>query len=162
MRKVFFVLIFFNPLFYLECSMCVSMGRLIRQFWKPTYQLKPNLIWVVCLVCKSTFAKNYWLTSDQSSVVIDTLFCKQFICRSGGVVQWTSHPPKKQKIRVRFPTGFKVFMENISILLCILDLIMHCLCVKMRNKPWRRGAVDIASTSGMRRPRFESHQGIRF
>jgi hypothetical protein len=27
---------------------------------------------------------------------------------------------------------------------------------------WRRGAVDIASTSGTRRPGFESLQGIRF
>jgi hypothetical protein len=28
--------------------------------------------------------------------------------------------------------------------------------------PWRRGAVDIASASRMRRPGFESRQGIRF
>jgi hypothetical protein len=27
--------------------------------------------------------------------------------------------------------------------------------------PWRRGAVDIASASGTRRPGFESRQGIR-
>jgi hypothetical protein len=29
-------------------------------------------------------------------------------------------------------------------------------------RPWRRGAVDIASASGTRRPGFESRQGIRF
>jgi hypothetical protein len=28
--------------------------------------------------------------------------------------------------------------------------------------PWRRGAVDIASASGTRRPGFESRQSIRF
>jgi hypothetical protein len=28
--------------------------------------------------------------------------------------------------------------------------------------PWQRGAVDIASASGTRRPGFESRQGIRF
>jgi hypothetical protein len=28
--------------------------------------------------------------------------------------------------------------------------------------PWRRGAVDIATASGTRRPGFESRQGIRF
>jgi hypothetical protein len=30
------------------------------------------------------------------------------------------------------------------------------------RSPWRRGAMDIASASGMRRPGFESRQGIRF
>jgi hypothetical protein len=43
-------------------------------------------------------------------------------------------------------------MENTGI--CIYVFYFHL--------PWRRGAVDIASTSGMRRPEFESHQGIRF
>jgi hypothetical protein len=28
--------------------------------------------------------------------------------------------------------------------------------------PWRRGAVDIASASGTRRPGYESRKGIRF
>jgi hypothetical protein len=32
----------------------------------------------------------------------------------------------------------------------------------MSLMPWRRGAVDIASASGTRRPMFESRQGIRF
>jgi hypothetical protein len=34
--------------------------------------------------------------------------------------------------------------------------------IKFETKPWRRGAVDIASASGTRRPGFESRQGIRF
>jgi hypothetical protein len=33
---------------------------------------------------------------------------------------------------------------------------------KKKYLPWRRGAVDIESATGTRRPGFKSHQGIRF
>jgi hypothetical protein len=45
-------------------------------------------------------------------------------------------------------------------------LFFVILCAVLLNLsvylPWRRGAVNIASASGTRRPGFESHQGIRF
>jgi hypothetical protein len=34
--------------------------------------------------------------------------------------------------------------------------------IQICTKPWRRGAMDIASASGTKRPGFESHQDIRF
>jgi hypothetical protein len=43
----------------------------------------------------------------------------------GGVAQWTSHPPHAQKIRVRIPQGYKVFMESIAILLRIMIFFFH-------------------------------------
>jgi hypothetical protein len=33
---------------------------------------------------------------------------------------------------------------------------------RLNDMPWRRGAVDIASASGTRRPGFKSRQGMRF
>jgi hypothetical protein len=35
----------------------------------------------------------------------------------GGAAQWTSHPTQEQKTRVRIPPGYKVFRENIAMLL---------------------------------------------
>jgi hypothetical protein len=40
------------------------------------------------------------------------------------------------------------------------DIGSRYIC-KLLLVPWRRGAVDIASASGTRRPVFESRQGIR-
>jgi hypothetical protein len=53
----------------------------------------------------------------------------------GGVAQWTSHPPKEQKTRVRIPPGYKVFKENIAMLLCIImDLICIFCVLTTRNQ----------------------------
>jgi hypothetical protein len=38
----------------------------------------------------------------------------------------------------------------------------HQLVKRIQDMPWRRGAVDIPTASGARRPGFESRQGIRF
>jgi hypothetical protein len=37
-------------------------------------------------------------------------------------VQSKYHPPQEQKTRFRIAPGFKVFRENIAMLLCIFDL----------------------------------------
>jgi hypothetical protein len=40
-------------------------------------------------------------------------------------------PPQEQETRVRIPPGYKVFRENIAMLLCKIDLdSKHCLCVE--------------------------------
>jgi hypothetical protein len=36
--------------------------------------------------------------------------------KSGGVAQWTSHPPQDPKTRVQIPPGYKVFREFIALL----------------------------------------------
>jgi hypothetical protein len=36
-----------------------------------------------------------------------------------GQVKWTSHLPHEQKTRVRIRPGYKVFKENIAMLLCL-------------------------------------------
>jgi hypothetical protein len=47
------------------------------------------------------------------------------------VEHWTSHPPQEQKTRVRIPSGYKVFGENI----CsnVVDFI-SIVCDYLRNK----------------------------
>jgi hypothetical protein len=44
------------------------------------------------------------------------------LARLGDVAQWASHPPHEPKTRVRIPPGYAVFMENMAMLLCIVDL----------------------------------------
>jgi hypothetical protein len=51
------------------------------------------------------------------------------------VEQWTSHPPKEQKTRVRIPPGVKDFRENIAVLLLgSFDLTCIVCVLKKRNK----------------------------
>jgi hypothetical protein len=45
----------------------------------------------------------------------------------GGVAQWTSHPPRDQKTRVRISPERKISSENMAIL-CTIDLIWIVLC----------------------------------
>jgi hypothetical protein len=44
----------------------------------------------------------------------------------------------------------------------LVTLPSYKIMAKICNLPWWRGAVDIASASGTRRPGFQSRQGIRF
>jgi hypothetical protein len=50
------------------------------------------------------------------------------------VTQWTSHPPQEPKTRVRIPPGYKVFMENVGMLLSIIDFICIVCVLEKRNK----------------------------
>jgi hypothetical protein len=58
---------------------------------------------------------------------------KGFNKSPGGVAQWISHPPQVQKTRVRIPPGYKVFRENIAVLLFIIDAICLVCVLKKRN-----------------------------
>jgi hypothetical protein len=60
------------------------------------------------------------------------LFLKlKFHALDGGMAQWTSLPPQEEMARVRIPPGYKVFKENITMLMCIVNFCsMHCLCVE--------------------------------
>jgi hypothetical protein len=41
----------------------------------------------------------------------------------GGVAQWASYLPLEKKTRVRMPPGYKVFRENMVMMLCVTCLI---------------------------------------
>jgi hypothetical protein len=52
----------------------------------------------------------------------------------GGVVQWASQKPRRQQTRVRIPPGYKVFRENMAMLLCVFDLLCIVCVLKNINK----------------------------
>jgi hypothetical protein len=52
----------------------------------------------------------------------------------GGVSQWTSYQPQKQKTRVRIPLGYKGFRENIAMQVCVIDLKCIACFVNLRKK----------------------------
>jgi hypothetical protein len=52
----------------------------------------------------------------------------------GGMAQGTSHQPQRQQTRFRIPPGYKVFRENIAMLLCFFDLACTVCVLKTEIK----------------------------
>jgi hypothetical protein len=72
---------------------------------------------------------------------------------------WTSHPPQKQKTRVRIPPGYKVFGEIISMLLCRYNLLMYlcnvyCLCVYL--------IIKVLATKSIQSPMLKTIWSVLF
>jgi hypothetical protein len=63
----------------------------------------------------------------------------------GGVAQSTSHPPQKQKTRVRTPPGFKVFLGFIN---AVFKQTTRCLCFEKSSLENADILQDWSLTSG--------------
>jgi hypothetical protein len=50
----------------------------------------------------------------------------------GGMAQRTSHQPQRQQPRVRIPPGYKVFRENIPMLLCVF--VLKCIVCVLKKR----------------------------
>jgi hypothetical protein len=57
----------------------------------------------------------------------------KFYNSPSSVAQWLSHPHQDQKIKVRIPPGYLVFMGKHSNAFVYNRLNVHCLCVEKRN-----------------------------